>query len=127
MEGNRSATILQAHWRGYVARRQLESMSEEAAWILKGFFDYVPTSRDCVRCQVQFFANPGFQGYRHFREFGAARLHDLDSAMADMQGMVDGAADAYLTREEREREEARLAKERKDRTGEIKEGKKRKQ
>lgn len=76
---------------------------------MKGFFDYCPSNFDCVRCQVQLFPNPAFQGYRHFRTYPNARHSLLEDAMNDMAAAVDGCADGFLQRREREAEEKRLA------------------
>lgn len=65
-----AAKLVQARWRGHLARHQVAVMNEEALWPMKGFFQYTATGDDSVRVDVQFFANPRFDGFKHFRAYG---------------------------------------------------------
>eukprot|EP00930_Biecheleria_cincta_P045379 TRINITY_DN31286_c0_g1_i1.p1 TRINITY_DN31286_c0_g1~~TRINITY_DN31286_c0_g1_i1.p1 ORF type:complete len:1189 (+),score=217.37 TRINITY_DN31286_c0_g1_i1:127-3693(+) len=93
-----SATIVQARWRGIMARRHVALLAEEAEWCVKGWFEYTGMGRDCVRTVVKFLPNPRFNPYRHFKRHGKPQT--LLERIQDMQAEIDAALLAHLTPEE---------------------------
>jgi hypothetical protein len=74
-EGTRegAAARIQTQWRGKMARLQVKVMQKELVWPLKGWFQYQGMSSSSVHVEVQFFANPRFDEYKHFCEYGSYR------------------------------------------------------
>jgi len=89
-----AATCVQRHWRGFLARRHFESISEQALWPLKSWFQFVPTGPQSVYCSVQFLVNPRFDSEKFFLARGGN--HELHEHLNDMQGEVDFCVDSYL-------------------------------
>eukprot|EP00931_Biecheleriopsis_adriatica_P005534 TRINITY_DN107033_c0_g1_i1.p1 TRINITY_DN107033_c0_g1~~TRINITY_DN107033_c0_g1_i1.p1 ORF type:complete len:1559 (+),score=429.79 TRINITY_DN107033_c0_g1_i1:111-4679(+) len=73
---NAAATQIQAAWRAWLARRNVERLREEALWPVKGWFEYTATGSDAVQVEVCFLANPSFDDYSFFLQHGSnAALH----------------------------------------------------
>eukprot|EP00435_Cladocopium_sp_Y103_P018562 s2266_g4.t1 len=90
-----AATMIQTAWRGWLARRHVERLREEALWPLKGWFEFTATGRDAVQVEVCFLANPSFNDYKYFLEYGSTSTlqltlkeleKDLASAISAVQG-----------------------------------------
>eukprot|EP00930_Biecheleria_cincta_P082493 TRINITY_DN72216_c0_g1_i1.p1 TRINITY_DN72216_c0_g1~~TRINITY_DN72216_c0_g1_i1.p1 ORF type:complete len:1544 (-),score=413.28 TRINITY_DN72216_c0_g1_i1:49-4611(-) len=86
-KNNSTATVIQAAWRGWLARRHVERLREEALWPVKGWFDYVATGRDAVQVEVCFLGNPSFDDYKYFVQHGSnaalqISLQDLEHELA---------------------------------------------
>lgn len=90
-----AATMIQTSWRGWLARRHVERLREEALWPLKGWFEFTATGRDAVQVEVCFLANPSFNDYKYFLEYGSTSTlqltlkeleKDLASAITAVQG-----------------------------------------
>eukprot|EP00913_Durusdinium_trenchii_P002384 g2201.t1 len=90
-----AATQIQTAWRGWLARRHVERLREEALWPLKGWFEFTATGREAVQVEVCFLANPSFNDYKYFLEYGStstlqltlkALEADLASAVTSIQG-----------------------------------------
>jgi len=54
-----------------MARDHVASLSDEALWPVKGWFEYTATGRDAVQMEVRFLPNPSFDEFKHFVEHGA--------------------------------------------------------
>mmetsp|Transcript_50768 Transcript_50768/g.147368 ORF Transcript_50768/g.147368 Transcript_50768/m.147368 type:complete len:918 (+) Transcript_50768:52-2805(+) len=89
-----AAVVIQARWRGLMARRHCALLAEQAVWPVKAWFEYTPTGRDSVHVAVQFFSNPAFNAYRYFFAHGSndELYEDLDT----MEKEVDDCVDKYL-------------------------------
>lgn len=90
-----AATQIQTAWRGWLARRHVERLREEALWPLKGWFEFTATGREAVQVEVCFLANPSFNDYKYFLEYGSTSTlqltlkeleADLASAVTSIQG-----------------------------------------
>jgi len=66
-----SAIVIQACWRGWLARAHIKCKREEALWPMKSWFEYKGMGADSVRMEVQFFANMRFDEFRHFSAYGS--------------------------------------------------------
>merc|ERR1719253_1644430 len=62
--------IIQARWRGVLTRMQFARMKEEVLWPIKGWFEFTGLGANSTRVEVQFFANPRFNEFKHFQAFG---------------------------------------------------------
>jgi len=102
-----AAAKIQARWRGIWARKHAARLAEEAVWPVKGWFEYTGMGRDCVQVNVKFFPNPGFDAYRHFRQYG--RNQSLLERLHEMQAEIDSCIRMYMGPEEFARMEARQA------------------
>jgi len=69
---NQRATQLQAAWRGFMARKQAQTLKEEALWPVKGWFEYTATGRDSVQVEVCFLPNPSFDDFGFFVKHGSS-------------------------------------------------------
>eukprot|EP00933_Yihiella_yeosuensis_P031113 TRINITY_DN24657_c0_g1_i2.p1 TRINITY_DN24657_c0_g1~~TRINITY_DN24657_c0_g1_i2.p1 ORF type:complete len:804 (+),score=175.10 TRINITY_DN24657_c0_g1_i2:204-2615(+) len=84
-----SATMVQARWRGVMARRVVTRLREESVWPLKGWFEYTSTGRDSVQVAVKFVKNPRFNSQRHFTQYGdIEELHQSLTVMEDEAGRL---------------------------------------
>jgi len=90
-----AASMIQTSWRGWLARRHVERLRAEALWPLKGWFEFTATGRDAVQVEVCFLANPSFNDYKYFLEYGSTSTlqltlqeleADLASAITSVQG-----------------------------------------
>lgn len=83
---DKAATKIQAAWRGWLARRHVEVMTEHLIWPVRGWFNYTSTGRDCAQVEVQFFPNPRFDGFRYFQQHGS--MEELYEALGNMHKEV---------------------------------------
>jgi len=81
-----NSTKIQAHWRGWLARRHVERLYEEALWPMKGWFEYTATGREIVHLEVRFLPNPGFDDYRYFVKHGS--YDELEIDMVDVDDVI---------------------------------------
>jgi hypothetical protein len=95
---DKSAKLLQASWRGWLARRHVDALKEEAVWPIKSWFEYFPTGSDTVQIAVRFVPNPRFDDFRHFMMFG--KPDDLATGVQDMSQAVDFCVDTFLSASE---------------------------
>jgi len=68
----KAATVIQAHWRGQLARARVEKLREAEYWPLETVFEFnsEKSTRDGVQMQVRFVANPVYNDFKHFVRFG---------------------------------------------------------
>mmetsp|Transcript_136869 Transcript_136869/g.355250 ORF Transcript_136869/g.355250 Transcript_136869/m.355250 type:complete len:1369 (-) Transcript_136869:35-4141(-) len=87
-EETEAATHIQAMWRGWLARKHYERLSEEALWSMKGWFEYTATGREACQIEVKFVPNPSFDDYRHFVLHGPPALVALDASIEELQDQL---------------------------------------
>jgi hypothetical protein len=85
----RSAIVIQTHWRARLARRQIARMNEIVLFPMTGWFSYTGMGSDAVRVDVQFVPNTKFDEYRHFCKYGS--MDDLYARLDIMENEVNEA------------------------------------
>lgn len=97
---DQAATQMQASWRGWLARRHVEGLHEEALMPLKTWFEFFPTGPDAVQMEVRFVPNPRFEEDKYL----TAQSEDLPQEEELQDGAGVGAGgDLVCTTEEIER------------------------
>jgi hypothetical protein len=80
------AARIQSSWRGKLAREHVSSLSEEALWPMKGWFEYTATGQEAVQVDVRFLPNPGFDDFKFFTENGPCQ--ELSRSVEDMEADI---------------------------------------
>jgi len=98
----RAATLVQAHWRGWLARRFYRQQREELLWPIKSWFEYTATGADSVQVEVAFLANPDFDDYDYFLKYGT-HITELRADVQEMQEEVEFSVEQWLADERSQR------------------------
>jgi len=113
----KASTMMQTAWRGYMARRLVDQLREEALWPVKGWFEYTATGREAVQVEVCFLPNPSFDDYKYFLTHGStsALQLSLEELEADLASAMTSIQGNHFLREDPFRRDSKSSKASKDR------------